>query len=109
MKHKTEHSGFLKDYSGFEPGPKGGADLRYIKEGVNFKVYSKVMLDRVVFHFSDDKKKKHIKPDELSELSDAFHKAMTDALAGAYPLVDKPGPDVLRMRVAVIDVAPGKP
>ena len=106
---KTSHSGFLKDYSGFEPGPKGGADLRYIREGVDFNAYDKVMLDRAVFHFSDDKKKKHIKPDELSELSDAFHKAMTDALAGAYPLVDKPGPDVLRMRVAVIDVAPGKP
>ncbi|MCP4365987.1 MAG: DUF3313 domain-containing protein [Planctomycetes bacterium] len=106
---KMSHSGFLKDYSGFEPGPKGGADLRYIREGVDFNAYDKIMLDRAVFYFSNDKKKKRVLPDELLELSEVFHKSMTEALAGAYPVVDKPGPGVLRMRIAITDVAPSNP
>ncbi len=106
---KMSHSGFLKDYSGFEPGPKGGVALRYIKEDVDFNAYDKVMLDRAVFYFSDDKKKKRVPPDELLELSDVFYKFMTEALAGAYPVVNKPGPGVLRMRIAITDVAPSKP
>ncbi len=28
---------------------------------------------------------------------------------GAYPLVDKPGPDVLRIRFAITDIVPSKP
>jgi hypothetical protein len=106
---KTSHSGFLKDYSGFEPGPKGGADLRYIREGVDFNAYDKVMLERAVFYFSNDRKKKRVSPDELLELSDVFHKFMMEALAGAYPVVNKPGPGVLRMRIAITDIAPSKP
>jgi len=101
---KGRYSGFLKDYPKFEPGAKGGADLVFIKENVDFKSYDKVMMDHVVFWLSKDSKYRGIHADELQELADAFHKAMADALKDGYPLVTEPGPGVLRIRFAITDV-----
>jgi hypothetical protein len=103
---KTKYSGFLGTYPKFKPGPKGGADKVYMKKAVNFKRYNKVMLDHVVFYFKKDAEYKGIHSDELKELSDVFHKEVAEALGNAYPLVDKPGPDVLRLRVAITDLVP---
>lgn len=101
---KGRYSGFLKDYPKFEPGAKGGADLVFIKEDVDFKSYDKVMIDYVVFYFGRDAKYRGINASELQELADAFHKAMIDALSDGYPLVEEPGPGVLRIRCAITDV-----
>lgn len=102
-------AGFLENYPVFEPGPKGGADRVYFKRGANFGAYNKVMMDHVVFYFKDDAEYKGIHADELKELADAFHKAVAEALQGAYPLVDKPGPDAMRIRAAITEVVPSKP
>lgn len=106
---KKSPSGFLQDYSYLKPGPRGGADLLYIKKDVNFSVYNKVMIDQVVFYFSEDAKYKGIDPNELKELADAFHKAFADELADDYPIVAEPGPDVLRIRTAITELVPSKP
>jgi hypothetical protein len=104
-----KYSGFLQDYPELKEGPSGGAELVYIKEGVNFKSYNKIMLDHVVFFFSDDAEYKGINADEMKELSDYFHKAMVKELGDAYPLVKEHGPDVLRIRFAVTELTAGKP
>ena len=106
---KTAHSGFLENYPVFEQGPKDGVDFVYLKKDVDFRSYDKVMMDHVVFYFSDSATYKGIHADELKELADNFHKAFAEALANAYPLVDKPGPDVLRIRIAITDLVPSKP
>ena len=99
-----EHSGFLGDYSKLQKGPEGGIEQRYIKEGVNFKQYNKIMLDQVRFYFKNNAADKGIDADEMKELANTFHKAVIDALGGAYPLVANPGPDVMRIRVAITDM-----
>jgi hypothetical protein len=106
---KTARSGFLESYPAFEPGPKGGADFVYLKKDVDFTSYDKVMMDHVVFYFSEDAKYKGIHADEMKELADSFHKAFAEALANAYPLVDKPGTGVMRIRTAITDLVPSKP
>jgi len=106
---KTARSGFLENYPVFEPGPKGGVDSVYLKKNVDFTSYDKVMMDHVAFYFSEDAKYKGIHADELKELADTFHKAFAEALANAYPLVDKPGTGVMRIRTAIIDLVPSKP
>jgi hypothetical protein len=98
------YSGFLGDYSKLQAGPEGGIDQRYIKEGVDFKKYNKIMLDQVRFYFKNDAADKGIDADEMKELSDTFSRAMIDALGSAYPLVAKPGPNVMRLRVAITDI-----
>lgn len=106
---KKEYSGFLTTYPKFEPGPEGGAKEVYLKEGVNFKKYNKVMMEKVVFYLSHDAEYKGIDPDDLKKLADAFHEAVTEALGSAYPLVDTLGPDVMRIRLAITNMEPSKP
>jgi hypothetical protein len=106
---KVSYSGFLTDYPVFKPGPEGGADFVYMKEGVDFGSYNKVMMDQVVFYFKEDADYKGVHPEELQKLANAFHEAVFDALQDAYPLVGKPGPGVLRIRTAITDVVPSKP
>ena len=99
-----DYSGFLGDYSKLQAGPEGGVDQRYINSGADFKKYNKVMLDQVRFYFKDNAADKGIDAAEMKELSDTFNREMIDALGSAYPLVAKPGPNVMRVRVAITDM-----
>ncbi len=106
---QEKYSGFLEDYPPFQKGPVGGVDLVYLKDGVDFGKYNKVMFDQVVFFLKEDAKYKGIQPEEMKELADAFHLSAVKALEGAYPIVAEPGPDVLRVRIAITDIEPSNP
>ncbi|MDY6838211.1 MAG: DUF3313 domain-containing protein [Thermodesulfobacteriota bacterium] len=105
---KPKYSGFLKDYPSFIEGKKG-VDMVYTKAGVDFSKYNKIMMDEVVFYFKKDADYKGIHPSEIQELSEAFNRAFIDALNDAYPLTDKPGPDVMRVRVGITEIKMSKP
>lgn len=110
--HKMEEvhkAGFLGDYSQLKQGGEDQAVLTYIKPGVNFKVYKKLMIDPVEIWYSPDVEYKGIQPDQLKELTDYFHNALVKAVEDRYPVVNAPGEDVLRIRAAITDVIPGKP
>jgi hypothetical protein len=109
MMRQVTYSGFLRDYSDFRPGPEGGADLIYIKKGVDFSQYNKIMMDHVLFWFHERADYRGIDVTELERLADAYHKAIAGALGDAYPLVGEAGPEVLRLRAAVTDVVPTRP
>lgn len=106
---KMEKSGFLGSYEGLKPGPKGGADWVYFKEGVNFSKYNNVIFDEVTFFLKDNAKYKGIKPDDIKELTEAFNDAVRENIGKSYPLVDTPGPDTMRIRAAITDIEPSKP
>lgn len=101
---QMKQSGFLQDYSALEPGPKDGVQFRYLKPGVDFKKYDKIMLDNVQFFFAGDEDYKGIDPVELKELADAFHEEVIKAIGEAYPMVDSQGPGVLRIRTAITNL-----
>jgi len=102
--------GFLDGYyQNLEPGNKDGAKQRWIKAGINFGKYDKVMLDSVIFYFAKDADYKGIDVNELKDLADYFNTEMVKSLKGAYPIVSKPGPDVLRLRVAITNLKPSRP
>ena len=105
---QQEYSGFINNYPPLEPG-KEGVDKRYVKPGVDFGKYNKIMLDEVAFFFKRDEDYKGIKPSEIVELSEYFNKTFVDILNTSYPLTDKPGPDVMRVRVAITDLEPSNP
>ncbi len=90
----------------FKPGPKGGADLVEIKEGVDFKAYKVIILDPVYFRFESTDQYNAIPPRALQDMRDAFDKSFIDALKGAYPLAKQPRPDAMRVRVAILNVVP---
>jgi hypothetical protein len=106
---EMKKSGFLSDYSGMKPGPKGGADWVYFKEGVDFAKYKKVMVDQVTFFLKGDAKYKGIQPEDIKELTDAFNNAVRENIGKYHELTDQPGPDVVRIRIAITDLVPGNP
>lgn len=101
-----KNAGFLKNYSQMQPGPSGGVAKVYMKPGADLKKYNKIMFDQVVFYFKDDAANKAVDPQEMQELSQTFHKAVVAAINNAYPLVAQPGPDVMRVRVAITGYDP---
>ncbi len=106
---KIPQSGFLGDYSGLKPGPKGGANWVYLKKDIEPGKYKKIMFDQVTFYLKKDVKDQGIQPDDIKELTEAFDNAVRENIGKYYPLVDQPGPDVLRIRAAITDLVPSKP
>jgi hypothetical protein len=107
---QTRGSGFLGDYyKNLQPGPEGGAKMRWLKPGVDFAKYNKVMLESVIFYFANDSENKGIDPEVLKELAETFDLAFVNALKGTYPIVSEPGPDVVRIRVAITDLKQNSP
>jgi hypothetical protein len=93
----------------FKPGPEGGAKLVWIKPGVDFSKYKKVMVDYVVFALAPDSDYKGINADELKELADSASKAFVEAIKEKWPVVSEPGPDVIRLRTAITDLKQSRP
>jgi putative nucleotidyltransferase with HDIG domain len=92
-----------------EPGPPGGAKMRWLKPGGDFSRYHRLMVDRVVFFFASDSEYKGMDPQELKALSDVFHRKVANAVKKRYPIVAAPGPDVLRIRFAITDLRQNRP
>ena len=106
----SKQSGFLGDYyKDLQPGPEGGVKQRWLKPGVDFSKFNKVMLDSVVFYLASDSEDMGVDPEEMKELSDAFNQEMVNALKDKYPIVSDPGPDVVRLRVALTGIKKSKP
>ena len=103
-------AGFLEGYyEKLGPGPKDGAKLRWLKPGVDFSKYEEFMIDSVVFFLADESEYKGIDGNEMKELTDAFNLELANALKDKYPMVSEPGPDVIRIRVAITNVKLSKP
>lgn len=104
----TKPSGFLKDYSGMNPVPEDPSMLYGEKPNVNWKKYTRLMIDPVVVYRAP-KAKKAAKPEELQKLADYFRNEAITTLKDAYPVVDKPAPDVMRIRAAITDLDSANP
>ena len=107
---KKSGPGFLGDYAQkLEPGPKGGAKMRWLKPGVNFAKYDKVILEHVVFFLDDTSEDKGIDTVEMNELAEKCDLAVVNALKDRYTIVTEPGPDVVQIRMAITDLKQSKP
>jgi hypothetical protein len=106
----TSQSGFLGDYyKNLGPGPKDGAKMRWMKPGVDFAKYNKVMLDSVVFALAEDAENKTIDPEVMKDLQGKCNLALVNAIKEKYPIVTEPGPDVARIRIAITGIKPSSP
>ncbi len=105
----VKETGFLSDYSQLTPGGDDRAALLYIKPNVNFQVYNKLMFERFVVMLSDSATYKEVDPAMLKELTDYYQNAVFTAVKDGYMIVDQPGPDVLRVRIAITELKPSNP
>jgi hypothetical protein len=104
----TNRLGFLSDYAKLEP-EGGGSEAFVYRNPQGIAKYDKLMIDRIKIYLKEDAKSKEIDPAELKELADYLHQAIRKAVEPSYPVVREPGPDVLRLRIAVTDLVPNKP
>lgn len=101
---------FLGDYyKNLKPGGEGQPKLMWIKPGVDYTKYKKVMVDYVLFAIAEDSGYKGIDADEMKKIADDASLALLNAIQVEFPVVSEPGPDVLRVRTAIVDLKPSKP
>jgi len=104
---KTESldfSGFLNNYTGLRPSTDDSGAWSYRKPGVNFKGYTKIILDPLVIWPHPDSAYGGLDSLTVWKLALGFQESMSQALAGGYTIVKEPGPGVLRLRAALTDV-----
>ena len=106
---KQQNSGFLSDYSRLAPAPDNPNAKRWISKDFDFKPYDKILLDPVEVWVSPTSEYKGASPDALKRMTDSFTDAFKKALQPGYTLVDKPGPGVLHIRLAITGVNLVKP
>jgi hypothetical protein len=105
-------SGFFGNQAVYEqltPGKAGQPKLRWKKPGLEFKQYSKFMVDSVIFYLADNSDYKGIEPQDMKDLADAFNKELMAAFKDKYEIVSEPGPDVARFRIAITNIKQSRP
>ena len=101
---KAETSGFLWDYSQLQKGSDEKALLSYVNPNVNFSDYNKVLLDHVAIWRSKDSDIEDVPKEELKNLSHYLYSAVKKQLKGDYMMVEKPGPNTMRIRMAFTEI-----
>lgn len=100
--------GFLSDYSNIQPATDGSKAFTYRSPELNTTKYKKLMIDPIKIWT-----KRHTWPRDGSpifdDLATYFRQSIINAVGDSYKIVDAPGPDVLRLRIAVTDLEPNDP
>lgn len=96
-------SGFLSDYSKLRPVEGREGTQRYINRSANLRQYSKLYIDPVQIFVNTDMHQ-GVQPDAMKRITDSFYKAFSDSVTPGYKIVGSPGPDVLRVRLAITGV-----
>ena len=99
-------SGFLSDYSKLQPARDREGVRVWIDRSAPYRRYDKVMLRPVEVIVVPGPDYKGLPPDALKRMTDQFAAAFAQALKPAYQMVSEPGPDVLRVRLAITGVQP---
>src|SRR5579864_1632090 len=97
---------FGSDASKLAPGPEGGAALAYIDQDAQWSKYTRIQLMPVEFWAAADSK---VSASDQQMLTAYFYNKLTDDLGKSYTLVNQPGPDVLTLRVALMDATTAVP
>lgn len=102
----VQKSGFLGDYSQLRPGKDGEAQLVYFNPRADFRRYRKILLDPVAIAASRAKESAFVAMDKKEQqVMVNYVDAMVRAKLGkSYLFVTKPGPDVMRLRIAITEV-----
>jgi hypothetical protein len=104
---KIQTSGFLNDYSQLEKGGKGEAQLIYLHPDIDLKDYDRILMEPVRVYVRPDTKLSQLRQLDIQDIINYLDSALREQLKGEYQLVDRPGPGVMRMRVAITEAEGG--
>jgi len=97
----VETRGFLGDYSQLSEHLEDDVDLRYIRTGVDWKRYDKILLDPVQFWRASDVEA-GLSPEDAQVLADHFYGVLHENLSKHYAMVSAPQAAALRISIAFI-------
>ena len=101
---QAQDSGFLTDYSQLtsqdDLGLKNTRSYQHPDALTTLGKYQAIMIDQPELIVAADSKVKSLKPDDMVQVAEAMRTALSDKLTENYFIVDKPGPEVLLLRVA---------
>jgi len=100
-----KHSGFLKDYSQLKQEKDAAGDpvLRYVSPQLSSRQYRQIMIDPVEY-YPPPQPNETVDSATLNEIRAYLDKELRRKIGERVPVVDKPGPSVLRMRAAITAV-----
>jgi hypothetical protein len=102
---RLTRSGFLSDYARLRPVSWAQGIQCWRGPHVDVKKYDKVLISRIIVKLKPGQTE-GIDPTDLKALTDYFYQALVKALKPQMQVVDKPGPDVLVMRIALTNLVP---
>jgi hypothetical protein len=102
-------SGFLSDYSMLRRGKEGQAISVYWNEQADFNSYTKIMIEPVTIWTNPDAELNEVPAEESQELANAFHQVLHDTLSEDFEMVQVPGPNTIRLRVALTEAIASNP
>ena len=101
----VDYSGFLGDYSELVKGGDKEAERRYVREGVDWASYDKVLLDPVTLWRGDQSRESGLSGDQAQKLLNFFfHVIYTDLENVGLQMVNTPMPNTLRVQVALTKI-----
>jgi hypothetical protein len=103
-----ERSGFLSNYEMLKPIEGGDGAQAWRSQDVDWKKYDKVLIERMQVFIKEDSENKGIDPTDLKMLTDYFYQALVKELEPTAQIVDKAGPDVIGLRIAIVNLVPTK-
>jgi hypothetical protein len=95
-----------EDAARLAPGPEGGAALAYINPNAQWSKYTKIQLQPVEFWAGEDSK---VSTSDQQMLTAYFYNTLKTDLAKNFTPVDQAGPDVMTLRVALMDATTATP
>ncbi|HVO96943.1 MAG TPA: DUF3313 domain-containing protein [Bryobacteraceae bacterium] len=102
----AENAGFLSSYTNLKPNPNFENTLSFVKqdETKNIHKYFAVIIEPVQMYLSTNADLTKMPDRGRTALAAYFQHAITQAVADAFPVVQEPGPLVLRLRTALVGV-----
>jgi uncharacterized protein DUF3313 len=104
------NAGFLKSYSELKPNANlGGEAMSFVNPDKmkNLHRYVAIIIDPVDVYVATNADDSLIPSRAREAVSNYFRYALVDAVEDAFPVVDTPGPLVLRLHAAVVGVDSG--
>jgi hypothetical protein len=111
IKAGQEYAGFLKDYSRLAPNPNLDGNVKTFSQANaqnSLRNYIAVIVDPVEVYLASNADDANLPEKTRAAAANYFRAALTQAVFDAFPVVDQPGPLVLRLRAALIGVEDGK-
>jgi hypothetical protein len=97
-------SGFLGDTSQLTASPNHPGTWRWVKPGLDLRSYDKLMIDPVDLRLKSTSVANSLHAESRERYAAEFTEALRGKIAPYYDVVDVPGPNTLRVRLALTDM-----